>query len=98
MTEGDIVLLNKLLKQKAKLYKEYNKYVINSVLTNLLIKLVEEKYVFSRENFDNFIGQACAYTSRNKNTFIGSSNGECIRISKYMLTTFIVNEEQFEQI
>lgn len=89
--------LTQLLKSKTRLLQELSIYPGGTCkLIPLLKTLVDENYLFTQTNFDNFMEQACYYTS--VKTFIGSTNADCVNIVTYMLSNFDLNHKQCDKM
>jgi len=93
----DTKLLNKLLNTKQKLAKERATFPNNCRLTELLDKLIKNKYNFTREEVDLFIEQACC-ENRYGYTYIGTINDIFKNITVYMLSIYDLTEAQIDRI
>lgn len=95
--DPDTKLLNKLLKTKLLLSKEICTYPANCNLIQLLIKLVNNNYVFTVLQIDNFITQACT-NNKHSECFIGSKVKEHKLIIEYIFKNCTITEEHLDKI
>jgi hypothetical protein len=93
---ADTKLLNKLLQTPQKLAKEINAKTVGR-LTHLLDSLIDQNYVFTQDQFELYLDQACEQI-RNKHSFIGIDTPTLKKINIYMINKFTITETHATKI